>query len=387
MNEKIPREEELEARVRDLEAEVARLRACGFGPADGPAVAVPPELREVFAFAEETVGAYFQTFRADPTEGTVEIAGERYLLIRASALSHGFLSAISELYDDRGDVEALHIGKTLLFDMAHVIGIHDARNFHEKMGLTDPVAKLSAGPVHFSYTGWAFVELLPGCRPTPDDDFFLTYRHPYSFESDAWLRAGEKTDYTVCVMNAGYSAGWCEESFGISLAAAEISCKARGDEHCEFVMAPPHRLREHVERALSSATEEERRRAIYDIPTLFERKHVEERLHAALARAEAANASQRLFLANVSHEIRTPLTGILGMTNVLLKKPLDREQRQDIETIHQSGQVLLDILNDILRIRARAQDSVTEAEQLFSLGLKDDIGICFQSFSARNSTE
>lgn len=46
-----------------------------------------------------------------------------------------------------------------------------------------------------------------------------------------------------------------------------------------------------------------------------------------------------------------------------------------------------DTLNDILHIRARPQDALTEAEQLYSLGLKDDIGISFQSFSARNSIE
>ncbi len=140
------REEDLQARVRALEIENARLRAGLFSTTGGNTVRVPPQFRDLFRSAEKTVDAYFREFVADPSQGTIEIAGERYLLVRASALSYGFLYAIRSLYADRGDAEAMHIGKTLLFDIAHVLGINDARNFHQKMGLTDPVAKMSAGP-------------------------------------------------------------------------------------------------------------------------------------------------------------------------------------------------------------------------------------------------
>jgi signal transduction histidine kinase/ActR/RegA family two-component response regulator len=341
-------QQELAERIRALEAENEQLRAGLFGPRNGETVRVPAELRALFDVAERTVGQYFREVRADPSKGTIEIAGERYVLVRAAALSYGFLKAIRALYSERGDAEALRIGKTLLFDMAHVIGINDARNFHRKMDVTDPVAKLSAGPVHFAYAGWAFVDILPESRPTPDDDFFLTYHHPFSFESDSWIRKGQETDFPVCIMNAGYSSGWCEESFGIPLTAAEIACKAKGDEECTFVMAPPHRLRAHVERALAGQSEEERRKVSGAIPTLFERKAVEERLREAVERAEAASTAKTFFLANMSHEIRTPLTGLLGMTSLLLRKDLGAEERKYVETIDRSGQALLGILDDIL---------------------------------------
>ena len=341
------REQQLLARIDALEAEVARLQSGRF-PAAGDTVHVPAPLRPVFDVAQETVGAYFRAFEADPTQGTIEIAGERYLLIRARSLSYGFLDAVRNLYADRGEAEALHIGKTLLFDMAHVIGMNDARNFHEKMGVTDPVAKLSAGPVHFAYTGWAFVDILPESRPSPDKDYLILYEHPFSFESDSWLRAGQSTDVPVCVMNAGYSSGWCQESFGIPLVATEIACKAKGDDACTFVMAPPDRMREHLERILADAPESTRRTALAEIPALFERKDVEERLRGAVKRAEAASEAKSLFLANMSHEIRTPLTGILGLAHVLLDQDLGERQRRDVERINQSGKALLAILNDIL---------------------------------------
>ena len=81
--------------------------------------------------------------------------------MRAESLANDFFKNILKLYSNRPTVEAVKIGKNLLFDFAHLIGIEDAENFHRKMKLKDPGSKLSAGPVHFAYTGWAFVDILP----------------------------------------------------------------------------------------------------------------------------------------------------------------------------------------------------------------------------------
>ncbi|WP_127103914.1 PAS domain S-box protein [Pararhodobacter zhoushanensis] len=71
-------------------------------------------------------------------------------------------------------------------------------------------------------------------------------------------------------------------------------------------------------------------------------------LIAATEKAEAASHAKSRFLANMSHELRTPLTGVLGMAELLGETEVAPYQRDMINTIRDSGEGLLAILNDIL---------------------------------------
>ncbi|MCE9595774.1 MAG: response regulator [Planctomycetes bacterium] len=245
---------------------------------DPKTVRVPESMRELFATAEKTVASYFARRREDPEQGTIEVFEERYVLVRGAALSVEFFRVARELYGAGREAEAERFARNILFDLAHAIGKSDAQAFHKRMGLVDPVAKLSAGPVHFAYTGWAFVDLFEESTPAQDESCFLVYDHPYSFESHAWMAAGERATFPVCIMNAGYSSGWTEASFGVELVAAEILCRAKGDDCCRFVMAPPARIEERVANYLSTRPELLPRVGSYEIPDFFARKRLEEEL-------------------------------------------------------------------------------------------------------------
>ncbi len=64
--------------------------------------------------------------------------------------------------------------------------------------------------------------------------------------------------------------------------------------------------------------------------------------------AEQASLAKTRFLATLGHEVRTPMTGVLGMSELLLKTSLDLKQRSYTESIRRAGAHLLRLVNDAL---------------------------------------
>jgi signal transduction histidine kinase len=85
----------------------------------------------------------------------------------------------------------------------------------------------------------------------------------------------------------------------------------------------------------------------------IERKNVLIKLAAATRAREVAEESARMkeqFIASISHEMRTPMNAIYGMSNLLAQTKLDSEQRSFIDSVRQSSEILLGVINDILEV-------------------------------------
>jgi signal transduction histidine kinase len=85
----------------------------------------------------------------------------------------------------------------------------------------------------------------------------------------------------------------------------------------------------------------------------IERKNVLIKLAAATRAREVAEESARMkeqFIASISHEMRTPMNAIYGMSNLLAQTNLDTEQRGFIDSVRQSSEILLGVINDILEV-------------------------------------
>ena len=289
-------------------------------------VSVPDAIAPLFLRAQDYVRRYFADRHEDPEQSSIVISGERYVLVRAASMSVEFFDLVTSLYADRGPDEAANVARNLLYDLAHSLGRADARAFAAKMGLTDPIERLSAGPIHFAFAGWAYVRIRAESQPVPNDDYYLCYDHPFSFEADSWSRAGRQAAFPVCIMSAGYSSGWCSESFGLTLEAVEVECSARGDAQCRFIMAPPRRLEEHLERYLERNGSAERghrsaRGTPVPVPEYFQRKRMEEALRAANERLEQRVAERTAELERANRALQAEI----------IERELAEEERQKVQ--------------------------------------------------------
>jgi two-component system cell cycle sensor histidine kinase/response regulator CckA len=337
-------------------------------------VTVPEQFEPIFQKAQDYVSAYFSEKREEASKGKIEIFGQRYILVRAASMSVDFFEAVRNMFKDCGEEKASEIARSLLFDVAHAIGKMDARNFHKQMSMQDPIEKLSAGPIHFSHTGWAYVDIFAESRPTPDENYYLIYDHPFSFEADAWDKSGKKSSFCVCAMSAGYSSGWCEESFRIPLVASEIMCRARGDSTCRFIMAHPSKIKQHLQAYLRDHPDISDNVMLYKIGGfLQERKQAEKRQAQLLAQLENTNQELNDLVYIMSHDLKTPLRGINMLANWILtdySDKFDKEGREQISLLLSRVNRIHNLIDGILQYsrvgRVREEKTKVNLNELIS---------------------
>jgi PAS domain S-box-containing protein len=121
--------------------------------------------------------------------------------------------------------------------------------------------------------------------------------------------------------------------------------------------------------------------ALQDVTDL---KQHEQELIEAKNEAEMANRSKSEFLTNMSHELRTPLNAIIGFSQVIRDQLFGADQTRYVDyarDIHQSGLLLLELINDILDVsKLEAGKHVLYEEEL---AIGDVVNVCLNIMKSR----
>lgn len=103
---------------------------------------------------------------------------------------------------------------------------------------------------------------------------------------------------------------------------------------------------------------------------ITEQYELTERVREEKVRADEANQAKSAFVSNVSHEIRTPMNAIVGMTQIMLRRELPKQEREYLLNIQNSGNALLAIVNDLLdmsKIESGKMELVDEEYDFMSM--------------------
>ncbi len=94
---------------------------------------------------------------------------------------------------------------------------------------------------------------------------------------------------------------------------------------------------------------------------------LQDQLERTIEEAEKASQTKSKFIASLNHELRTPLNGVMGMANLLMDTQLDERQRQYVETILTSTNMLLTLVNDVLDVSKIASGKLEIEKVEFNL--------------------
>ncbi|HVY34874.1 MAG TPA: HAMP domain-containing sensor histidine kinase [Caulobacteraceae bacterium] len=169
--------------------------------------------------------------------------------------------------------------------------------------------------------------------------------------------------------------------------------RALGEGRAEASFRPTGQPERHIGVSLLRTDEQRLAGVLQD---LTPQKTRESMLEAAKTQAEALNSGKSRFLANMSHELRTPLNTIMGFSDVMRAKlfgPLPPKYAEYAELIHESGQHLLDLINDVLDMskieadRFQLQLEPIDAREPVASALRlmrvqaDDVGVILRADS------
>lgn len=205
------------------------------------------------------------------------------------------------------------------------------------------------------------VEQSPDCVIITDTTGMIEYVNP-KFEDVTGFDANEVIGKRPYILMEGelplerYSEIWDTLNAGNDWKGEFYNKKKNGDRYWEYASISP------IKDDQGNITH-----YVYVKEDITQRKTFEIELVEAMQRAEEASKAKSQFLANMSHEIRTPMNGIVGMTQLLSLTSLSEEQREYIEMIRYSSDILLKIINDILDFSKIESGNLNFNEKSFNI--------------------
>lgn len=182
--------------------------------------------------------------------------------------------------------------------------------------------------------GYCLLELLS--RP------YLDFVHPD--DQQKTIEAGERLKSGLDIVNFENRYICKDGSIKWFLWSATI----RVGSNMIYALAHDITERKETEHTISKLNENLEHRVIELAAVNQELQSLTQKLELAYDQALESSNLKSEFVANISHEIRTPISGVIGMSELILKTQLNSDQRNLALTIHESAQSLLSIINDIL---------------------------------------
>ena len=315
-----------------------------------------------------------------PSEGKLLLNGQRMLIFSQNS----FASLHRLLVHHFG----FEYSNALSSQFGWQCGTDDYVSIAEKGDWDTEEDKITSGPVIHMWEGIVHVEPLKIEYDRRAGKFYMTGIWKNSYEAENYINTYGKSQNPVCFTLTGYASGWASKFFGKELIAVETSCIAKGDPCCSFEIRPIEewgnealpwiKALKATSSSISSFLEKEVKEKTEDLQRLNE-----ELERAAVFAVEGAIAKSN-FLASMSHEIRTPMNGVIGMAELLSHTSLNDEQRDFVESLLSSSELLLSIINDILdysKLEAgrmelyetdtEIRDCISECVMMFQYKLKE----------------